>query len=1020
MGMVRLALLGPPAVERDGIPVSFDTRKAVALLALLAVTGREHGRDQLAALLWPDADLVRARASLRRTLSVTAAQLSTALVVTRSTVALAADLVRADVTDFESLVARSDAASLETAARLYRDDFLAGFSLRDCAEFEDWQAAQASRLRQLLARALQRLVTTCTEAGRLDEALAHARRWLALDELHEPAHQAVIRLLGWTGQRSAALRQYRSLVRVLDRELAVRPLSATTQLYEQIRVDQLGPPPAAPPAAEPPPDEPASSAQAVPAGEPWPLVGRETELAALTARLQAGGTTGRVAAVIGEAGSGKTSLVRELVSVAAEPGGIVIAGRCHEGEENLPFVLAADLLRGCLAARPDLPAALSADTAGLVGRLVPRLAAAHPDVPRPALDSPVAVTRMYAAIAETLAAAVSPVPSPGDPSADQAPSARPAPPAAEPPALVLVIDAHWADASSLDLLGYLVRRVTELPALLVVSWRPEHAHRLRGLRAAVAEQEESGLGTVVEVAPLDAGQLAALLRAVGRPDVDAARLFAETHGLPLLVRAYLQAVPARSGQPSAGQPAPGQPAPGQPAPGQPAPGQLAPGQQAPWQLAPERPGAEQADGEWLPTGSVRELLRDRLLAVSEPTLQVLTAAAVLGGDCDPDLLRSVSGRTEDEVVEAIDDAVGRLLLAEVAPASAGGQAAPSYRFPYQALRRTAYNLTTLARRRLLHGRAADALARRHERDPMSAATAVIADHLQRAGRDGQAAGWWWLAATRARELYAHADACAHLTRALALGYPEISGRVALGEVLIALGRYTEALAEFETAAAVVADSDRAQLAVIEHKLAEIQHRLGNWDLAAAHLASVQDLLPPDQPGLRARAYADQALVAFRAGDRETAAALGAAALAAAAEAADGGASAHALNVLGMVAASHGQAAEAERYLRASLAAAREAAEAGTVVAALNNLGRLLADTGRADEALAVAEEALAAGHHLGDQHRLAALHTNLADLLHAAGQQDEAMSHLKEAARRFAAVDAGAGLRPEIWTLVEW
>jgi DNA-binding SARP family transcriptional activator len=997
MSMVRLVLLGPPAVERDGIPVSFDTRKAVALLALLAVTGREHGRDQLAALLWPDADLLHARASLRRTLSVTAAQLGTALIVTRSTVALAADLVRADVTEFESLVARSDAASLEAAARLYRDDFLAGFTLRDCAEFEDWQAAQASRLGQLLARALQRLVTTCTDAGALDEALAHARRWLALDELHEPAHQAVIRLLGWTGQRSAALRQYRSLVRVLDRELAVRPLPATTQLYEQIRVDQLGPPPpAAPAAAEPPTPEPASSAQAGPAGEPWPLVGRETELATLIARLQAGGTTGRVAAVIGEAGSGKTSLVRELVSVATEPGGIVIAGRCHEGEENLPFVLAADLLRGCLAARPDLPAALSADTAGLVGRLVPRLAAAHPDVPRPALDSPVAVTRMYAAIAETLAAAVGPVPSPGSgPTVDHGPSARPAKPAAEPPALVLVIDAHWADASSLDLLGYLVRRVAELPALLVVSWRPEHANRLRGLRAAVAEQEESGLGTVVEVAPLDAGQLAALLRAVGRPDVDAARLFAETHGLPLLVRAYLQAVPARPGQPSAGQPGPGQP-------------------------EPDQPGAEQAGGEWLPTGSVREMLRDRLLAVSEPTLQVLTAAAVLGGDCDAEALRSVSGRTDDEVVEAIDDAVARLLLAEVAPAPAGGQAAPSYRFPYQALRRTAYDLTTLARRRLLHGRAADALARRHERDAMSAATAVIADHLQRAGRDGEAAGWWWLAATRARELYAHADACAHLTRALALGYPEIPGRVALGEVLIALGRYTEALAEFETAAAAVADSDRAQLAVIEHKLAEIQHRLGNWDLAAAHLAAVQDLLPPDRPGLRARARADQALVAFRAGDGATAAALGGAALAAAAEAADGGAGAQALNVLGMVAASDGQDAEAERYLRASLASAREAAEPGTVVAALNNLGRLLADTGRSGEALAVAEEALAAGHHLGDQHRLAALHTNLADLLHAAGRQDEAMSHLKEAARRFAAVDAGAGLRPEIWTLVEW
>jgi tetratricopeptide (TPR) repeat protein len=90
------------------------------------------------------------------------------------------------------------------------------------------------------------------------------------------------------------------------------------------------------------------------------------------------------------------------------------------------------------------------------------------------------------------------------------------------------------------------------------------------------------------------------------------------------------------------------------------------------------------------------------------------------------------------------------------------------------------------------------------------------------------------------------------------------------------------------------------------------------------------------------------------------------------------------------------------------------------VAALNNLARLLAETGRAAEALALAEEALRLGSELGDQHRVAALHTNLADLLHAAGQHGAAMTHPKEAARRFAAVDAGENPRPEIWTLVEW
>ncbi len=489
---------------------------------------------------------------------------------------------------------------------------------------------------------------------------------------------------------------------------------------------------------------------------------------------------------------------------------------------------------------------------------------------------------------------------------------------------------------------------------------------------------------------------------------------AETRGLPMLVREYVEAL--RSAEQAAG---------------------------------PEAAdGAAEADGplpggqaDWWPPASVRDLLRARLQAVSEPTRQILTAAAVLGSDNDADLLRAVSGRGEDEIVEAIDEALARSLLTETAPLAAG--AAPSYGFPYEALRKTAYESATLARRRLLHGRAADILTRRYERDPAATRAATVADHLQLAGRDAEAAQWWWRAAEVARELYAHAEARAHLVRALALGYPRLPGRIALGEVLVVLGRYREALAEFESAAALAGGeggpgqgngsdgSDRAVQASIEHKLADVHHRLGDWELAETHLAVVTELVADAEPGRLARAEADRAVVAYRRGDAEQAAAFGQAALSYAKAAADPGATAQALNVLGMLAARAGHTAEAETYLRDSLAEARRrpepaagagplSAPLGVAVAALNNLARLLAETGRGDEALEVAAEALELGSELGDQHRVAALHTNMADLLHAAGQGEAAMAHLKEAARRFAAVDAGDAPRPEIWTLVEW
>jgi DNA-binding SARP family transcriptional activator/tetratricopeptide (TPR) repeat protein len=999
MTELRLALLGPPAVLRDGLPVTFDTRKAIALLALLGVTGREHSREHLADLLWPEADSAKGRASLRRTLSVTAAAVGAGLTISRAAVTLELGAVQVDVREFEALIARPDAESLERAVELYRDDFLSGFVLRSCPDFEEWQASVAESLRQSLARGLQRLVAACIDQGDLERATGHARRWLQLDALHEPAHQAIIRLHGWSGQRSAAMRQYRSLVRVLDRDLAVRPLPETTQLYDDVRAGRLGPPPApsAPPASTVQAAGPATAAATAtatatapasaegPGTGPgpggvngaseaawiWPLVGRETELAALRAAWQATGVSGRVVAIAGQAGSGKTRLITEFrTEVTREPAAAaVLAARCHDGETALPFVLAADLLRTALAVRPDLPDVLPAQTAAMAGRLVPALAAAHPESAAPALDSPVAVTRLYAAIADTLLAAT------------------------RGPGVVVVEDVQWADSSSLGLLAYLVRRLADWPLLLVLSWQDEQAGQLRVLRTALSEAEEQSLGETIEPGLLGPAAIGALLDLDGMPQVDVDRLMTETRGLPMLVREYVEA------RRSAGQ------------------------------------DIEQSD--WWPPASVRDLLRARLEAVSEPTRQMLTAAAVLGSDNDADLLRAVSGRGEDEIVEAIDEALARSLLTEIPPPGAGE--APSYGFPYEALRRTAYESATLARRRLLHSRAADILTRRHERDPAKTRAATVADHLQLAGRDAEAAEWWWRAAEAARDLYAHAEARARLVSALALGYPQLPGRIALGEVLVVLGRYREALAEFETAAALAgagdgtgmsdgaaadgadgAAADRAVQASIEHKLADVHHRLGDWDLAEAHLAVVTELVAGAEPGRLARAEADRAVVAYRRGDAEQAAAFGRAALSCARGAADRGATAQALNVLGMLAARAGDAAAAETYLRDSLAEARQLPELGAAVAALNNLARLLAETGRNREALEVAAEALELGSELGDQHRVAALHTNMADLLHADGQGDAAMTHLKEAARRFASVDVGDAPRPEIWTLVEW
>ena len=294
--------------------------------------------------------------------------------------------------------------------------------------------------------------------------------------------------------------------------------------------------------------------------------------------------------------------------------------------------------------------------------------------------------------------------------------------------MLIVEDVHWADRPSVDLMAYLVRLAGRLAGAAGPELAPGALRTAARLHAAVTEAGESGRAHTVEPRLLNAGEVAEVLSAAGVPQPDVPRMLSETRGLPMLVREYAEAL---------------------------------------------RAAGQDGGEDWTPPDSVRGLLGRRLRSAGEPATQMLSTAAVLGSGCDADLLRAVSGRGEAETVEALDEAVARFLLIEVPPA--GGTGAPCYDFPYEALRRVAYESASLARRRLLHGRAAGALAARYERDPLSVRAAVIAGHLQRAGRETEAAGRWWRAAARARELYAHAEAHAHLRQALALGYPHVPG-----------------------------------------------------------------------------------------------------------------------------------------------------------------------------------------------------------------------------------------------------
>lgn len=974
MPRLEIRLFGPPEITVDGAVVTPDTRKAVALLAYLAVnapTGQpRHRRDALATLLWPDADQSHARSLLRRTLfSLTHTIPADTLVVARETIAFSGKQpVWIDVQDFEASIdecRRHDHGeqtvcphclpALRNAADLYRGDFMAGFTLRDSANFDDWQFFQAENLRRQAAHVFERLVQGLTVQHDYMTAVGYARRWLQLDPLHEPAHRALMQLYAWAGQTSAAVRQYRDCVRILDEELGAPPLPETTELYQAISENRYPTP--SQPVYQAPPVHLAKRQPAAPAVPA--LIGRQAEWAALLAAYGSIHEEGRLVVLEGEAGIGKSYLAEAFLAQMRLRGATTCAVTCYEGEGALAYAPLMDALRQALA----IPEA-SVRLAGLApqwlaeaARLVTELATLYPQLPAPLpADSVGAHSRFLEGVAHVLGSLL----------------AGPA------PGLLFIDDLHWADTASLELLAYLVRRLRSHPLCVLVAWRSAAAGPPAHLQQLVADAQRNHTATLIHLERWERNVVQAFVAQAPLPGTPSSaltdRLFQETEGLPLLVAEYLAMLAGSDLTPD-----------------------------AVWQIPP----------------TVRDLFQARLSRLDQVATQVLGAAAVIGRSFDFDTVRAASGRSEDETVAAIEELLRHNLVHEAPPIHHGSIV---YDFVHEQLRALAYDDMSLARRRLLHGRVADVLHHQVRRAGSNAGVvaALLAYHAERAGRNDEAAAAYALAGKRARQIFANRTALAHFQAALALGHADQTGLlIAIGDLQTLLGEYRNALASYRQAAESSSSSTPVQ---IEYKLGLLYHRLGEWKAAGEHFqTALAQASAADELSLASAIRADWALTAYRQGDMAWATTLAAQALATAEAAGDPPALAQAHNVLGILARSRGDAEQAIHHAAESLALTRRQEQLDAQIAALNNLALAYAAAHLPVQAIGLLEEALTLCLRLGDRHREAALRSNLADLLHSAGHHEASMIQLKQAVTIFAQIGLEAGPEnAEIWKLTEW
>jgi len=254
MEALSISGLGSPQVSLNGQVVNIKRRKAVALLVYLAVEGRSQSREFLSGLFWPEYDQSKAYAYLRRTLWEINNTLGDGwLEVSREWICVPASTkIQTDVSYFQALLRGVQAhghpmeapceqciEQLETAIHLYRGDFLEGFSLSDCPQFDDWQFLHAELMRRMFQEAIQDLVNVLEQGHRISQAISYAQQWLTTDNLNERAHRKLMSLFAKNDQVQAALRQYTACQTILKKELDLSPETVTTDLYNQIREMRL-------------------------------------------------------------------------------------------------------------------------------------------------------------------------------------------------------------------------------------------------------------------------------------------------------------------------------------------------------------------------------------------------------------------------------------------------------------------------------------------------------------------------------------------------------------------------------------------------------------------------------------------------------------------------------------------------------------------------------------------------------------------------------------------------------------
>jgi DNA-binding SARP family transcriptional activator len=569
----------------------------------------------------------------------------------------------------------------------------------------DWLEEVRRAVSDLRVEALELRATAALRMGSCAEALASARAAVALSATRQPAWALVMEAQARQGDVTGATETFHALRRKLMSESGLPVSRQLVELHDRIVAGEM------------------SGNGHVPASVTFPsglsfesggeaFVGREATLDRLRHRYAHAKAGARQFVVLsGEPGIGKTRLASEFAHEAHADGAIVLYGR-SDVETLVPYQPFVTAIGHYVVECGDGPLAdeLGAELSEL-SRLIPSLARRLPQLREPlAVEPEMRRFRLFNAVASVLAFV-----------------------ARDRPALLIMDDLQWADASTTLLLRHALEEIHDVRLLVLGTYRDAEgceSDRLADLLARPRPGFER-----IAVSGLDAEETAALVVARRRravPGDAVGALLEATGGNPLLLEEILKS------------------------------------------LAATEPVSARAVRHVGLSEGAKQLIGGRLQRLDASAQRVLAEASVVGATFGVRVLEAVTDVSEDQVIEALEDAEAAGLVRELPDGD-------RYTFAHALVRDALLDGQSTARRRRLHHRIGEAL----EAGGETVHPAELAHHFIESARDTRKALEYSLeAGRRAAESLAYEDAAEHFERAL----PLLEDERPRCEALLELGR----------------------------------------------------------------------------------------------------------------------------------------------------------------------------------------------------------------------------------------